>query len=61
MTAGAVVLTAVRSPVGRHGGRGTLSGIRVDDLAAHPVKASVFAACIGSGQGVATLFEAVPA
>jgi acetyl-CoA acetyltransferase family protein len=39
MTAGPVVLAAVRSPVGRHGG--TLSGIRVDDLAAHVVKASV--------------------
>jgi hypothetical protein len=59
MTAGAVVLPTVRSSVARHGG--PLSGIRVDGLAAHPVKASVFAACIGSGQGVATLFEAVPA
>jgi acetyl-CoA acetyltransferase family protein len=39
MTAGPVVLAAVRSPVGRHGGM--LSGIRVDDLAAHVIKASV--------------------
>ena len=35
----AVVLSAVRTPVGRYGG--ALSGVRPDDLAAHAVRAAV--------------------
>ncbi len=39
MTAEAVVVAAVRSPFGRHGG--ALSGVRADDLAAHVLRALV--------------------
>jgi 3-oxoadipyl-CoA thiolase len=35
----AVILSAVRTPVGRHGG--ALAGVRPDDLAAHVIKAAV--------------------
>jgi len=40
----AVVLSAVRSPVGRYGG--SLSGVRADDLAAHVIAAAVERAAI---------------
>jgi acetyl-CoA acetyltransferase len=37
--AGAVILDAVRTPIGRYGG--VLSTVRLDDLAAHVVRAAV--------------------
>jgi 3-oxoadipyl-CoA thiolase len=37
--ADAVILAAVRTPVGRHGG--TLAGVRPDDLAAHVLRAAI--------------------
>jgi acetyl-CoA C-acetyltransferase len=44
----AVVLSAVRTPVGRYGG--ALSGIRPDDLAAHAVAAAVERAGVDPGE-----------
>ena len=44
----AVVLSAVRTPVGRYGG--ALSGVRPDDLAAHAVGAAVERAGVDPGQ-----------
>ena len=44
----AVVLSAVRTPVGRYGG--ALSGVRPDDLAAHAVGAAVERAAVDPGQ-----------
>src|SRR2546423_11981251 len=40
----AVILSAVRTPVGRYGGE--LAGIRPDDLAAHAIRAAVERAAV---------------
>ena len=44
----AVILSAVRTPVGRYGG--ALSGVRPDDLAAHAIAAAVERAGVPAGE-----------
>ena len=50
----AVILSAVRTPVGRYGG--SLSGVRPDDLAAHVIAAAVERAAVDPAE-VADVFE----
>ncbi|HLB04918.1 MAG TPA: acetyl-CoA C-acyltransferase, partial [Gaiellaceae bacterium] len=44
----AVILSAVRTPVGRYGG--ALAGVRPDDLAAHVIREAVTRARVTAGE-----------